>query len=139
MKLILCSKFMANVSWQKLVDSIPCLLWGVIVLVALWLLLKYVVKPRCQYCNDAKVRKEKFEREKFWSFYNKIQLVSDEQLNKQIGALNKQIDELEKEKSKLNKDKSEKESLLNKELEIYNTILNRLNIMNRVDNIENKQ
>lgn len=97
------------------------------------------MKPCCQYCNDAEVRKEKFEREKFWSFYNKIQLVSDEQLNKQIGALNKQIDELEKEKSKLNKDKSEKELLLNKELEIYNTILNRLNIMNQVDNIESKQ
>lgn len=132
MKMILlsCCSHVAN--WQEVINKIPCLLWGVIGLLGFWLLLKYVVKPRCQYCNDVKVRKEKFEREKFWSFYNKIQLVSDEQLNKQI-------DELEKEKSKLNKDKSEKESLLNKELEIYNTILNRLNIMNQVDNIENNQ
>lgn len=129
MKLILCCKFMSNVNWQTLVDSIPCLLWGVIGLVASWLILKYVAKPLIQNCNDAKTRREKFEREKFWKFYDKIELVSDGQLKKEIDDLKKEIDGLKKEKSDIIKDNSEREALLKKELEIYNTILNRLNIM----------
>lgn len=132
MKLILCCKLMSNVNWQTLVDNIPCLLWGVIGLFASWLILKYVAKPLIQNCNDAKVRKEKYEREKFWRFYDKIELVSDEQLKKEI-------DGLKKEKSDIIKDNSEREAFLKKELEIYNTILNRLNIMKQADNKDNKQ
>lgn len=139
MKLILCCKFMSNVNWQTLVDSIPCLLWGVIGLVASWLILKYVAKPLIQNCNDAKTRREKFEREKFWKFYDKVQLNSDETLKNKIKELEKKIEELKKDKEKDNKEQSNKNALLNKEIEIYQTILNQLNVMIKIEGENNKQ
>lgn len=139
MKMILLSCCSQVANWQEVINTIPCLLWGVMVLLGFWLLLKYVAKPLIQNCNDAKVRKEKFVREKFWKIYDKIELVSDKQLKEEIDGLKKEIDKLNKKKSDLNKANSEKEALLKKELKIYDTILERLNVMICVDDKDNKQ
>lgn len=87
MKLILCCKLMSNVNWQTLVDSIPCLLWGVIGLFASWLILKYVAKPLIQNCNDAKVRKEKYVREGEWQ--EKMEKMKNDELQRKIEEFEK--------------------------------------------------
>lgn len=139
MKMILLSCCSQVANWQEVINTIPCLLWGVMVLVALWLLLKYVAKPCIQNCNDAKVRKEKFEREISWKFYDKIQLNSDKTLKNEIKELEEKIDELKEDKEKDNKEQSNKNALLKKEIEIYQKILNQLNVMLKIEGENNKQ
>lgn len=135
MKMILLSCCSQVANWQEVINKIPCLLWGVMVLLGFWLLLKYVLKPCIQNCNDAKVRKEKFEREKFWKWYDKVQLNSDETLKNEKEVLEKKIDELKKD----NKEQSDKNALLNKEIDIYKKILNQLNVMLKIEGENNKQ
>lgn len=139
MKMILLSCCSQVANWQEVINTIPCLLWGVIGLVTLWLLLKYVAKPLIQNCNDAKVRKEKFEREISWKFYDKIQLNSDKTLKNEIKELEEKIDELKEDKEKDNKEQSNKNALLKKEIEIYQKILNQLNVMLKIEGENNKQ
>ncbi len=82
MKMILLSCCSQVANWQEVINTIPCLLWGVIGLVTLWLLLKYVAKPLIQNCNDAKVRQEKFDREDSW--HTNMEKLKDDDLQRKI-------------------------------------------------------
>lgn len=87
MKMILLSCCSQVANWQEVINTIPCLLWGVIGLVTLWLLLKYVAKSLIQNCNDAKVRKEKFAREKEWQ--EKMEKMKNDELQRKIEEFEK--------------------------------------------------
>ena len=52
--------------WGDFVNAIPCLLGGILGLIALIYLLKYVVKPLIEHCHEKKLLNQKNENEKEW-------------------------------------------------------------------------
>ena len=51
--------------WQNVINSSPCLCWGVIGLVALYLVLKYIVQPLIANSHERKSKEKAIETEKF--------------------------------------------------------------------------
>lgn len=76
-------------NWQKVIDAIPCLCWGVIIivgfLVALHLFLKHVRQPKDNHLFEEESKRNAFERELHWDERkeekNKIQKDMDDLKN----------------------------------------------------------
>ena len=111
-------------SWQNVINAIPCLCCGILGLVALYLLLKYVVQPCMTSCHEREVKEDAFEREKIWANFNTTKASTDEALMNQVKELNEKKSELE---STLNAEKHNKE-LLEKQLKLYDDVFEKLNI-----------
>lgn len=52
--------------WQKTIDSIPGLCWGVIGLCAFYLVLKYIIIPRMNHHYDLDLKDKAFGDETYW-------------------------------------------------------------------------
>ena len=59
-------------NWQDAICKIPCLCWGVIGLVALYLVLKYIMQPLIANCHERKSKEKAIETEKFWHFQKQL-------------------------------------------------------------------
>ena len=55
-----------NCNWQNVIDGIPCLCWGVIFLIALYLILKYVAQPIIQHLCEVRAKDKSNKREEDW-------------------------------------------------------------------------
>lgn len=77
--------------WQNVINSIPCLCWGVIGLVALYLVLKYIVQPLIANSHERKSKEKAIETEKFWHFQKELSHDFKKELDDKIDDLNKQL------------------------------------------------
>lgn len=75
-----------SANWQSVVDAIPCICWGIIFLIALYLILKLIVLPLIKNCHEMKMKDEAFTQEKYW--YDEKKKASDEDLNRKIREYN---------------------------------------------------
>lgn len=100
--------------WQPLLDAIPCLCWGIIGLIALYLILKFVVVPWMVNCHENRMKEDAHKREIEWNnrhltkeMVEKLHISPDEWLKNQMDKLTEDIMVITKElESK--KDKEEK-------------------------------
>lgn len=112
--------FLCLCPWKEVIDSIPCLCWGVIGLIALYLLLKYLAQPFVNNRLELDAKEKAFEREKFWAKADELKASTDDALKNKIEELQNKVKELEKEK--------DAKDALEKQLSIYKKIMDELNI-----------
>lgn len=53
--------------WQPVINAIPCICWGIIVLLFIYIVLRLVVAPLIANCHERKLKDDNFEQEKFWA------------------------------------------------------------------------
>lgn len=115
------------------IKEIESLLWGVIIVVGIYIILKYYFLPKLKLNHERQMKKEAFDREKEWADFNNLKESTDEALKQKVEDLSKKNKELEKE---LESEKKSKE-LLDKQLKTYGEIFAKLNV--EVKPKENKQ
>lgn len=113
--------------WQNAIAKIPCLCWGVIGLVALYLVLKYVVQPCMASCHERKVKEESFRREKFWAFYKRVEEPLEDELKKvrdELAELKNKERDLNEGQTALKKEKEEQgKIILEEKIKVYQEII----------------
>ena len=105
--------------WSPIINALPCIFWGIIALVALFFLLKYVVAPLIANYHELNLKKETFNQEEFWAnrtltkeMVEKLKLSPDEWLKNQMETLTENIDKIARElASKKDEEKKVIESL----------------------------
>lgn len=75
------------------VDYAYYLGWGVIALVALCLVLKYIVQPCMANCHERKSKEKTIETEKYWHFQNELKHDYKKELEKKIQEKEKELQE----------------------------------------------
>ena len=78
-------------NWQDAICKIPGLCWGVIGLIAFYLVLKYFVQPCIANCHESKMKKEAINTEKFWHFQKELSHDFKKELNDKIGELEEKL------------------------------------------------
>ena len=117
--LLSCCPEHSLIDWNSVISSLPCICWGIIALVALFFLLKFVFSPLIANCHEINMKVKSFENEEKWADRkekrddlekknNELKSSTDEELKKAKKELENQL-ELEKTKSQL----------LEKKLEFY--------------------
>lgn len=118
--------------FSDFVDYAYYLGWGVIALVSLYLLLKYIVQPLMSECFQQKAKKNAFEQEKFWAFFNRMEKKEElektkkelEELKKNEDALKQREKDLKEKMSALEKDQNEFEmKILDAKVKAYEEII----------------
>lgn len=111
--------------WQTLADSLPGLCWGIIGLVALFFVVRYVISPLIANCHERQTKKDSFEQEKFWHFQKGLEKDFKKELEDRIADLNQEKKELSDRLEKEKKERSEKlqEERLKAEHEFYTKIV----------------
>lgn len=114
-----------------IIKEIECLLWAVVILVALYMVLKYCCLPIIQLYHERKMKADAFEREKEWYFIKKVDQPFEEELKKykeELTELKKKEEELNKGTDSLKNDKEqfEKEILMAK-IKAYEEIIKTIN------------
>lgn len=102
--------------FYQLIQSIPCLCWGLIGIGYLYFILRYLVHPIIDNIFENKKRKEQHKREKEWHELNKNADNSNELLTLHIKALEKKCTEFENTNE-----------LLKKQLKLYEELFKELN------------
>lgn len=110
--------------WQPIIKAVPCLCWGIIFLIVLYLLLKYIVRPCIVNCQENKMKEDAHKREKEWAEFETTKASTDDALKQQVKDLKVKISEQEEalKSEKYNKD------LLEKQLKMYSGIFENLNV-----------
>ncbi len=105
-------------NWQDAICKIPCLCWGVIGLVALYLVLKYIMQPLIANCHERKSKEKAIETEKFWHFQKQLSHDFKKELEEKIIEKEKELqDEKNSREDKL------KQERLKAEHDYYKKIL----------------
>jgi len=118
--LILCTGSV----WQPVISAMPCICWGVMVLIALYMVLRYVASPLIANCHERKMKEATHKREKEWAEFKTTKASTDDALKKQVKELKEQVEELEKAK----KAEEYNKGLLEKQLKMYRGIFDELNV-----------
>lgn len=118
--LILC----AGSVWQPFISAIPCICWGVLVLIAFYLLLRYVVSPLIANCHERKMKDDNFIQEKYWYFQKELKIDFKKELSDKIKSLEADKDKLSEQlkKEKEDREKKLKEECLQAEYDFYKKI-----------------
>lgn len=113
--------------WQPVIKEIPCLCWGVIVLIALYLLLKFAVRPCMNHCHESAMKDKMFEQEKYWSNIKKIEYPLEQKLSEvktKLDDLQKKENDITKRKDILEEEKREFEKqILKEKIKVYQEII----------------
>ena len=80
-----------------IIREIECLLWAIVILVAIYKILKNCYLPKVRLDHERKMKAEAFDREKEWRDLEKSKEEIEKELNKQIKELKEEKDKLEKE------------------------------------------
>ena len=107
-----------------IIKEIECLLWAIIILVAIYMILKNYCLPKERFNHERKMKKEAFDREEKWAGFDKIKESCDDALKKKIDVLNKEKKDLETELET----EQYKRGVLEKQLKLYSDIFNQLNV-----------
>lgn len=122
-----CGRPADSANWQPVVDAIPCICWGIIMLIALYLILKLIVLPSIKNCHEMKMKDKAFKNEKFWAIYKKIENPPEEELSnlqKEVDEFKKKEEELNKSKNNLENEKKEFEKqILEEKIKVYQEII----------------
>ena len=122
-----CGRPANPANWQPVVDAIPCICWGIIMLIALYLILKLIVFPLIKNRHEMKMKDNSFKNEKYWAFYKKIEEPTEEKLSKlqnEVDELKKKEENLDKGKENLKKEKEEFEKqILEEKIKVYQEII----------------
>ena len=102
------------------VDYAYYLGWGILGLIALYFLLKYIVQPLISDCLQRKAKKNAFEQEMLLAKTDELKATTDEALQKKNDELNNKVKVLEKEMAA--------KEILEKQLAVYKKVLNELNV-----------
>ena len=130
MSLLLCcgQNQTATIDWSPMIKSAPCICWGIIGLIALYFLFKYVAAPKIAHCCEKEMKDKAFEQEKFWAFYNSQEKPVKEKLEKvqkELDELKKKEDGLDEGSSKLEKERAEfDKKILEEKIKVYQEIIN---------------
>lgn len=117
----------------EIIKEIECLLWGIVIVVALYIVLKHAVFPFVQLRHERKMKADAFEREKEWYFIKSTEKPLD--IEKELKEYKEKSDELQnKEKElkerteSLNKEKEKFEKkVLQTKIEVYDEIIKTIN------------
>lgn len=101
-----------------IIKEIECLLWAVVILVALYMVLKYCCLPIIQLYHERKMKADAFDREKEWADLLELKASTDDALKEKMDDLNKEKKKLEAE---LEMEKYNR-GLLEKQLKQYSDI-----------------
>ena len=107
-----------------IIKEIECLLWAIVILVAIYMVLKYCCLPIIQLYHERQMKIDANKQEKEWADFDNTKASTDD-------ALKKKVDDLKQENSKLKEElKSEKyhRGLLEKQLKLYSDIFTELNV-----------
>lgn len=110
-----------SIDWQPIINAIPCICWGIIALVALLFLLKYIVSPLIANYHELKVKKVNNAHEESLVYKKGIK----------EAALKQKDNDLEIEKLKTN--------LAQKRLEVYEDFYDKLEFDVRLKDNSNKE
>lgn len=105
-----------------IIKEIKCLLWAVVILVAIYMILKNYCLPKERFNHERQIKAEAFDREKEWADLLELKASTDDALRKKIDDLNKEKKELEDE---LKMEKYNR-GLLEKQLSLYSDIFSQL-------------
>lgn len=113
------------IDWQPVINAIPCICLGIIALVALFFLLKFVVSPLIANSHERKEKAEAFEQEKFWYFQKELKKDYQKELNDRIQKLEDEKMNLSEDIDKEKKDRNEtlKKERIQAEHDFYEKIL----------------
>lgn len=100
------------IGWQSVINAIPWLCWGVIGLVALFLLFKFVILPSMNHHHEIQVKQMAFEQERFWHFQKELKTDFKKELEERIENLKKEKGDLS---ALLKKEKNDREKMLSEE------------------------
>lgn len=109
------------IDWQPIINAFPCFYWGIIALVALLFLLKYIVSPLIANYHELKVKKVNNAHEE--------SLVDKKEIKE--AALKQKENDLETEKLKTN--------LAQKKLKVYEDFYDKLEFDVRLKDDSNKE
>ena len=107
-----------------IIKEIECLIWAIVILVALYIVLKYYCLPKIQLNQERKMKADAFEREKEWADLLELKASTDDVLRKKVDDLNTEKKELEDE---LKMEKYNR-GLLEKQLSLYSDIFAQLKV-----------
>lgn len=97
---LFCHRSCSNTDWSPIIEALPCICWGVILLAALYIFLKYIASPLIANYHERKSHNEKYEKEKFWFFLNHE--ISAEDCRKKLDESTKKLTAFEKKEKELN-------------------------------------
>lgn len=108
----------------EIIKEIENLLWAIILLVAIYIVLKYYCMPTRQLKHERQMKDDAHEREKEWVHFNDIKACTDKQMQEKLQQLKKENKDLKNqlELEKVNQD------LLDKQLKVYKAFMSALNL-----------
>lgn len=123
--LLTCYHRTTTTDWSPVITALPGIFWGVIALVTLFFVLKYVVSPIIANRQERKIKADAFENEKFWYLRSMDEKDYKEVFENKISNLEKEIDKLSKEldKEKKDREKTLKEERLKAEHAFYKKVV----------------
>lgn len=115
-----------SINWQPVINAIPCICWGIIALVTLIFLLKFIALPLIANCHERKEKAEAFGQEKFWYFQKELKKDYQKELNDRIQKLENEKKKLSEDLDKEKKDRNKtlRKERLQAEHDFYEKILN---------------
>lgn len=123
MKLILCS-----LTWQEVIKTgwITTLIF-VCIIICCYYIFKYWIFPYLKNKHESKMKKDAFEREKFWRFYKSKEEPLEEaiiKLEKELDSYNKKEKDLHDKMNNFEKEKSKFEkTILEEKIKVYKQII----------------
>ena len=119
-----CGRPANPANWQPVVDAIPCICWGIIMLIALYLILKLIVLPSIKNCHEMKMKEKIYELEN-GMINNKTNLENKKACTEEnLNEMKTKVSDLE---SKLKHEELNR-GLLEQHIKIYCDIFNKLNV-----------
>ena len=116
--------------WQNVINAIPCLCWGLLIvvglLVGLHLYFKYVIQPKNRHLFEEESKQYAFAREILWDERKEEKNKKDEEVNSEA-SLKKENEELKKKEEEMKNNLAEmrsRQEALNKLLDLYKQHLN---------------
>lgn len=129
MSLLLCcgQNQTVTMDWSPIIKSAPCICWGIICLIALYFLLKYVAAPLIANWHENWAKTQNFKQEKFWAYYKRMEKPIEDKLGKaqkELDELRQKEDGLDKGRSILEKERAEfDKKILEEKIKVYQEII----------------
>ncbi|MDO4703663.1 hypothetical protein [Tannerella sp.] len=133
---------LSPVDWQNVVNAVPSLCWGVIGLMTFVFLLRVlspIIELRIRNSHEIKMKKKAFKMEKYWHFIKKVDVASDETLQKENIELKQKIKKMEEEKISIEANSKSKITLLEHDIELYKKIVDGLSVTLDPTNLKTKK
>lgn len=103
-------------AWSKVINAIPGICWGILIVVALYYILKFVIRPLMMNCHERKIKEQNCLHEKEWFNLNSKLSKENEELKRRIKILETpkeeeecrmQLVKIEEEKERLEKENTD--------------------------------